>query len=71
MASLIQTGAMANALNTTIEQSDAVLSTQQLINTHFHTAIINLQQIDLLGEKYKPFTIWLGPIVILNFSPFA
>lgn len=36
-ASLIQTGAMANSLNTVIEQSSVALSTQQLINVHFHT----------------------------------
>lgn len=56
IASLIQTGATANTLNTAIEQSAAALKTQQLINAHFHTAIMNLQsQMDL---SYKPYTIW-------------
>ena len=34
-ASLVQTGAMANALNTATEQSAAALRTQQLINAHY------------------------------------
>ena len=56
MASLIQIGATANALNMTIRQSAVVLSTQELINVYFHMTIINLQQqIDLLDGKIQNF----------------
>lgn len=56
MASLIQIGAIANALNMAIRQSTVVLSTQELINVYFHMAIINLQQqIDLLDGKIQTF----------------
>lgn len=49
MASLIQIGAMTNALNThSLEKSAAALGTQQLVNAHSHTAIIDLQQLDFL-----------------------
>lgn len=53
LPSLIQTGAMVNAVQTAHRTLPVALSTQQLVNARVHTSIMNLKQTDLLNEELQ------------------